>query len=87
MTVPISDRLSQLYVGNGTNTRFDFNFRVFNQEDATGIAIRKRAKLNLKRLTHPHIQLLLIKTASAVMLFLTPHQLHLYILYSWCNSP
>lgn len=44
MTVPISDRLSQLYVGNGTNTRFDFNFRVFNQEDATGIAIRKKGK-------------------------------------------
>ncbi|MDC4456609.1 hypothetical protein NQ652_02720 [Acinetobacter baumannii] len=42
MTVPISDRLSQLYVGNGTNTRFDFTFRVFNQEDATGIAIRKK---------------------------------------------
>lgn len=44
MTVPISDRLSQLYVGNGTNTRFDFTFRVFNQEDATGIAIRKKGK-------------------------------------------
>ncbi|PPC46166.1 cellulosome protein [Acinetobacter baumannii] len=42
MTVPISDRLSQLYVGNGTNTRFDFTFRVFNQEDATGVAIRKK---------------------------------------------
>lgn len=42
MTVPVSDRLSQLYVGNGTNTRFDFTFRVFDQEDASGIAIRKR---------------------------------------------
>ncbi|MFW1769605.1 exo-alpha-sialidase [Acinetobacter baumannii] len=42
MTVPISDRLSQLYVGNGTNTRFDFTFRVFDQEDATGIAVRKK---------------------------------------------
>ncbi|WP_462183792.1 GDSL-type esterase/lipase family protein [Acinetobacter baumannii] len=44
MTVPISDRLSQLYVGNGTNIRFDFTFRVFNQEDATGVAIRKKGK-------------------------------------------
>ncbi|WP_284084734.1 hypothetical protein [Acinetobacter nosocomialis] len=42
MTVPISDRLSQLYVGNGTNTRFDFTFRVFQQEDATGISVRKK---------------------------------------------
>lgn len=40
MTVPVSDRLSQLYVGNGTNTRFDFTFRVFQQEDETGIAVR-----------------------------------------------
>ncbi|MDH2565979.1 GDSL-type esterase/lipase family protein [Acinetobacter baumannii] len=42
MTVPVSDRLSQLYVGNGTNTRFDFSFRVFQQEDATGVAIRRK---------------------------------------------
>ena len=42
MTVPVSDRLSQLYVGNGTNTRFDFTFRIFQQEDATGIAVRKK---------------------------------------------
>ncbi|AVN17619.1 hypothetical protein C6N19_06530 [Acinetobacter pittii] len=40
MTVPVSDRLSQLYVGNGVNTRFDFSFRIFDQEDETGIAIR-----------------------------------------------
>ncbi|SEO56142.1 GDSL-type esterase/lipase family protein [Acinetobacter sp. yr461] len=42
MTVPVSDRLSQLYVGNGLNVRFDFNFRVYSQEDATGIAVRKK---------------------------------------------
>lgn len=40
MTVPVSDRLSQLYVGNGSNIRFDFNFRVFKQEDTDGIAVR-----------------------------------------------
>lgn len=40
MTVQVSDRLSQLYVGNGVNTRFDFTFRVFDQEDATGIAVK-----------------------------------------------
>ncbi|WP_228277843.1 hypothetical protein [Acinetobacter haemolyticus] len=42
MTVPISDRLSQLYVGNGVNTRFDFTFRVFNQETESGIAVRQK---------------------------------------------
>ncbi|WP_288501718.1 hypothetical protein [uncultured Acinetobacter sp.] len=40
MTVQVADRLSQLYVGNGANTRFDFIFRVFNQEDETGVAVR-----------------------------------------------
>ena len=40
MTVPASDRLSQLYTGNGVNTRFDFAFQVFDQEDADGISIR-----------------------------------------------
>lgn len=40
MTVQVSDRLSQLYVGNGANTRFDFIFRVFDQEDETGVAVR-----------------------------------------------
>ncbi|MDH2019419.1 right-handed parallel beta-helix repeat-containing protein [Acinetobacter ursingii] len=40
MTVPVSDRLSQLYVGNGTNTRFDFTFRVFDQEDENGVTVR-----------------------------------------------
>ncbi|MCG5390922.1 phage tail protein, partial [Acinetobacter baumannii] len=39
MTVQVTDRLSQLYVGNGVNTRFDFTFRVFDQEDATGVAV------------------------------------------------
>ncbi|HHM2325282.1 TPA: exo-alpha-sialidase [Acinetobacter baumannii] len=48
MTVPISDRLSQLYVGNGTNTRFDFTFRVFEQEDATGIAVRKKGSTDFE---------------------------------------
>ncbi|EPQ3971304.1 exo-alpha-sialidase [Acinetobacter baumannii] len=48
MTVPISDRLSQLYVGNGTNTRFDFTFRVFDQEDATGIAVRKKGSTDFE---------------------------------------
>lgn len=42
MTVPVSDRLSQLYVGNGANTRFDFTFRVFQQEGETGIAVRQK---------------------------------------------
>lgn len=40
MTIPVTERLSQLYVGNGVNTRFDFVFRVFDQEDQTGIAVR-----------------------------------------------
>lgn len=40
MTVSVSERLSPLYEGNGTNTRFDFTFRVFNQEDATGVSIK-----------------------------------------------
>lgn len=48
MTVPISDRLSQLYVGNGTNTRFDFTFRVFDQEDTTGIAVRKKGSADFE---------------------------------------
>lgn len=40
MTVQVTDRLSQLYVGNGVNTRFDFAFRIFDQEDETGVAVR-----------------------------------------------
>lgn len=40
MTVQVTDRLSQLYVGNGLNTRFDFTFRVFGQEDETGVSVR-----------------------------------------------
>ncbi|EMT2447114.1 hypothetical protein WMF02_002113 [Acinetobacter baumannii] len=40
MTVSASDRISQLYVGNGTNTDFDFTFRVFKQEDESGISVR-----------------------------------------------
>ncbi|WP_408909250.1 hypothetical protein [Acinetobacter baumannii] len=40
MTVHVSDRLSQLYVGNGINTRFDFMFRAYEQEDETGIGVR-----------------------------------------------
>ncbi|MFU8927749.1 right-handed parallel beta-helix repeat-containing protein [Acinetobacter puyangensis] len=40
MTVPVSDRLSPLYVGNGVQVRFDFTFNVFQQEDSTGITIR-----------------------------------------------
>lgn len=48
MTVPISDRLSQLYVGNGTNTRFDFIFRIFQQEDLTGVAVRKKGNTDFE---------------------------------------
>lgn len=40
MTVQVSDRLSQLYVGNGVNTRFDFMFRAYEQEDETGVGVR-----------------------------------------------
>ncbi|MGO5536025.1 hypothetical protein PGK06_012550 [Acinetobacter baumannii] len=40
MTVSVTERLSPLYEGNGTNTRFDFTFRVFNQEDATGVSVK-----------------------------------------------
>ncbi|MGX9999640.1 hypothetical protein ACWB3S_06170 [Acinetobacter baumannii] len=40
MTVSISERLSPLYEGNGINTRFDFTFRVFDQEDATGVSVK-----------------------------------------------
>lgn len=40
MTVSASTRLSQLYVGNNINTRFDFSFPVFNQEGEDGVLIR-----------------------------------------------
>ncbi|MEO4145292.1 hypothetical protein [Acinetobacter pittii] len=40
MTVSISERLSPFYEGNGINTRFDFTFRVFDQEDASGISVK-----------------------------------------------
>ena len=40
MTVSISERLSPLYEGNGINTRFDFTFRVFDQEDANGVSVK-----------------------------------------------
>lgn len=50
MTIPVSDRLSQLYVGNGTNKRFDFTFRVFQQEDETGISIRKKGAVEFETL-------------------------------------
>ncbi|EPW8803333.1 hypothetical protein ACWQOK_000589 [Acinetobacter baumannii] len=40
MTVSVSERLSPLYEGNGTNTRFDFTFRVFDQEDANGVSVK-----------------------------------------------
>lgn len=42
MTIPSSERISQLYVGNNSNTRFDFTFRVFEQESETGISIRSK---------------------------------------------
>ncbi|MEX5367398.1 hypothetical protein WCE00_10570 [Acinetobacter haemolyticus] len=42
MTIPASERQSQLYVGNGLNVRFDFNFRIFYQEDESGIIVRKK---------------------------------------------
>lgn len=45
MTVPISDRLSQLYVGNDINQRFDFTFRVFNQESESGIVVRQKTAI------------------------------------------
>ncbi|VXA58276.1 hypothetical protein ACI8B_60118 [Acinetobacter proteolyticus] len=50
MTVPVSDRLSQLYVGNDINTRFDFTFRVFKQEDTTGIAVRIKKTVEFETL-------------------------------------
>ena len=40
MTVSVSERLSPLYEGNGINTRFDFTFRVFAQEDASGVSVK-----------------------------------------------
>lgn len=40
MTIPAFDRQSQLYVGNGENTRFDFSFRVFKQENTDGVLVR-----------------------------------------------
>ncbi|ENU07736.1 hypothetical protein [Acinetobacter calcoaceticus] len=42
MTVQVTERLSQLYVGNGVNTRFDFTFRAFQQEDSDGVSVRVR---------------------------------------------
>ena len=50
MTVPVSDRLSQLYVGNDVNKRFDFTFRVFKQEDTTGIAVRIKKTVEFETL-------------------------------------
>lgn len=42
MTVSVSDRLSPLYVGDNSQTRFDFTFKAFPQEDATGVEVRFR---------------------------------------------
>ena len=56
MTVPVSDRLSQLYVGNGVNTRFDFIFRIFQQEDENGVTIRVKQERNLKSLINLYIK-------------------------------
>ncbi|MFW1952215.1 hypothetical protein [Acinetobacter beijerinckii] len=54
MTVPVSDRLSQLYVGNGINQRFDFTFRVFNQESENGVVIRQKTAVEFVTLDPSH---------------------------------
>lgn len=48
MTVSISERLSPLYEGNGTNTRFDFTFRVFDQEDASGVSVKHQVNADFE---------------------------------------
>lgn len=48
MTVSVTERLSPLYEGNGTNTRFDFTFRVFDQEDATGVSVKHKLEADFE---------------------------------------
>ncbi|WP_213063627.1 hypothetical protein [Acinetobacter baumannii] len=50
MTVSISERLSPLYEGNGTNTRFDFTFRVFDQEDASGVSVKHQVDADFENI-------------------------------------
>ncbi|MDA3322159.1 right-handed parallel beta-helix repeat-containing protein [Acinetobacter baumannii] len=50
MTVSISERLSPLYEGNGINTRFDFTFRVFDQEDANGVSVKHQVGANFENI-------------------------------------
>ncbi|MDC5038973.1 hypothetical protein OHW26_09165, partial [Acinetobacter baumannii] len=59
MTVPVSDRLSQLYVGNGVNTRFDFIFRIFQQEDENGVTIRVKTGTEFEELDKSLYQVIL----------------------------
>lgn len=49
MTVSNSERLSPLYEGNSVNTRFDFTFRVFDQEDATGISVKYKVNADFEK--------------------------------------
>lgn len=43
--MPVNDRISQVYITDGTTKRFDFTFRLFSQEDADGIMVRKKTLL------------------------------------------
>ncbi|MGQ0935265.1 hypothetical protein ACT415_08305 [Acinetobacter baumannii] len=59
MTVPVSDRLSQLYVGNDVNVRFDFMFRIFQQEDENGVTIRVKTGTEFEDLDKSLYQVIL----------------------------
>lgn len=50
MTVSNSERLSPLYEGNGINTRFDFTFRVFDQEDASGVSVKHQVEADFENI-------------------------------------
>lgn len=69
MTVPVSDRLSQLYVGNGVNTRFDFIFRIFQQEDENGVTIRVKTGTEFEELDKSLYQVILNPDDMGVMYF------------------
>lgn len=43
--MPVNDRISQVYITDGTTKRFDFTFRLFSQDDADGIMVRKKTLL------------------------------------------
>lgn len=45
MTLPVNDRISQVYITDGTTKRFDFTFKLFAQGDNSGVMVRKKITL------------------------------------------